>query len=146
MKRYIPILLLAVTTLGGCSNIITSSDIEREPHYNEVEDLHIEWNDMFDQNEDQYYVYVYAIACTACSMLREGIVNFSRNSGNNFYFVYPSDDIDYVDDEETAETSLGATSIADVHIYTTPTLIKITDGAVTYYSRDYYEIKSLIEE
>ena len=65
---------------------------------------------------------------------------------NRFIEENTSDDIDYVDDEETAEASLGATSIADVHIYTTPTLIKITDGTVTYYSRDYYEIKSLIEE
>ena len=146
MKHYILPLLVAFATLCGCSNIVTSSDEYREPHYNEVENMHIEWNDLFNQSQDNYYVYVYSVACTACSMLREDMVKFAKKEGQHFYFIYPSDDITFTDDEDVADASIGATSIENVNIYTTPTLMEITNKTVTYYSRDYYQIKALIEQ
>ena len=145
MKHILVILTTTFITLAGCGKEkgITSSN--NVPHYNEVEELHIEWNDLFNQNNDSYYAYVYSVTCTPCSMLREQVTSFSKGNYVNFYFVFPNDDIPFVNDENTADASLGKNNINDVYIYNTPTLIGITNKTITSYSRDYYEIKSFIE-
>lgn len=147
MKRIIALLVLSSTMLVGCQkgNDTSSSSHRYEPYYKDVENLHIEWNDMFNQSDDKYYVYAYSVTCTACSMLREEIIDFAKASYVNFYFIYPSDDINFVDTEEEAYASKGATAIENVSIYTTPTLIEITNRTITDYTRDYYEIKHFIE-
>ena len=145
MKRFI-VLLLPLILLVGCrqkNNEEQSS--KKDPFYNVVEDLHIEWKDMFLDKEEPFYVYVYSITCPPCSSLREQVVNFAQADYVPFYFVYPSDDIVFVDDVETAENSIGATRIEDVSIYNTPTLIGISNKKVTSYTRDYYAIKNFIE-
>ena len=85
MKRLLPFVLLPIFLLAGCqkNNKNTSSFIE--PHYEEVEELHIEWKDLLNQKEEQYFAYVYSVTCTPCSMLREEVINFATaaNGGRN---------------------------------------------------------------
>ena len=146
MKRLFAFLIICSTMLIGCQKQNdTSSSYRYEPYYKEAESFHIEWNDMFKQSEDKYYVYAYSIACVTCSMLREQVINFAKASYVPFYFIYPSDDMVFVDSEEEAFASIGATAIENVSIYTTPTLIEISDKAITTYIRDYYQIKDFLE-
>lgn len=145
MKNFFPLFFITLTLLTGCNKSQKNTPETKEPHYQEVEDLHIEWKDLFNQNNDRYYCYVYGVACSACSYLRESVTTFAKSEKEHFYFIYPSDDIVFVDDEETAIKSLGAKSIEDVSIYTTPTLIEISNKVITNYTRDYYQIKSFVE-
>lgn len=146
MKKLFVPLLIVCFALCGCTNKQgnTSSSFDG-PYYKEVEDLHIGWDDLFNQKENQYYAYVYSVTCTPCSMLREEVIEFARSGKVPFYFVNPNDDIPFVNDAETADASLGATSLENVYCLSTPTLIGITDKTVTTYSRDYYQIKGFIE-
>ena len=145
MKQYLVPLLIPIVMLVGCNKQKETTTTYNEPHYEEVEELHIEWKDIFNQENSAYYAYIYSVTCTPCSMLREEVINFAKGNNVNFYFVYPSDDIAFTDDSNLADASLGATSIENVYCYNTPTLIGITNKTITSYSRDYYEIKSFIE-
>ena len=145
MKRYL-LLLIPLILCSGCKkqNNEQSSSFS-SPHYNEVEELHIHWNDLFLQKDNEYYAYVYSVTCPPCSSLREEVITFAKSGRISFYFIYPSDDVPFIEDMELAESSLGATEIEDVYCYSTPTLIGITNKTITYYSRDYYNIKNQIE-
>ena len=145
MKHIFGIVITVLIALAGCGKNKGATSSYNEPHYNEVEEYHIEWKELFNQDNDSYYAYVYSVTCTPCSMLREEIINFAKGHYVNFYFIYPSDDISFTEDSSIADASLGKSSINDVYIYTTPTLIGITNKTITSYSRDYYEIKAFIE-
>ena len=145
MKHLFLLLIASSILLNGCGGQQEDTPINREPHYDEVENLHIEWKDLFNQEEDKYYAYVYSVTCTPCSMLRSEMIEFSQKNYVSFYFIYPSEDIPFVDDESLAKSSLGKSSLDDVYIYNTPTLIEITNKVITDYSNDYYEIKSFVE-
>ena len=147
MKKIIPLIMIMTATLCGCQKKGESntSSSYTEPHYQEVDDLHIEWKDLFNQQNDKYYAYVYSVMCTPCSMLREEVTTFARSGKAHFYFITATDDVPFVDNADLADSSLGATLLENVYCYNTPTLIEITANAVTKYSRDYYEIKDFIE-
>ena len=146
MKKVIPLIMIMTTMLCGCQKQGDSTTSSyTEPHYNEVEDLHIEWKDLFNQTDNQYYAYVYSVMCTPCSMLREQVTTFARSGKAHFYFITATEDVPFVDSADQADASLGATSLEGVYCYNTPTLREITADAVTKYSRDYYEIKAFIE-
>lgn len=146
-ERLLSLLLIPLTLLTSCQKSEDSSikDSDFTPYYNEVEDLHINWKDIFLMENEIYRIYVYSVTCTPCSMLREKIINYALKEGNNLYFIYPSDeDVPFVDDEELADSSLGATSIENIYCYSTPTLIEINNKVVTYYSHDYYQIEAYV--
>ena len=146
MKRIIPLIMVTTTMLCGCQKQgETTTHSYTEPFYNEVEDLHIEWKNLFNQQNDKYYAYVYSVMCTPCSMLREEVTTFARSGKTHFYFITATEDVPFVEDPDLADASLGATSLESVYCYNTPTLIEITANAVTKYSRNYYEIKAFIE-
>ena len=145
MKRILPLLLVSISLLSSCGNTEeTSTSSSKGPYYLEVENLHIEWKDLFNQN-NIYFVYIYSLACYTCSMLREDVINYALKEDTNMYFVYPEDDIPFTDDETLAKASLGATSIENVYCYVTPTLIEINNGVVVTYLNDYYQIRDIVK-
>ena len=144
MKRLLSLFLLS-TLLIGCNKQNNTETSHNEPHYAEVEELHIQWNDLFSQSEALYCAYVYSVSCTLCSYLRKDIVEFAKSNSIPFYFIYPSDDIPFVSDPAIADSSLGAKRIEDVYCFSTPTLIEIKDKEVINYLRDYYDIKDYMK-
>jgi|GEM_PF-6953436 len=148
MKHHILMLLLSSSLLCACNNTetaVSSSRAPSKPYYEEVESYHIHWDDLFAQEGNPYYCYIYGLACNACSSLREQATTLAQSSNIPFYFIYPNDDIPFVEAPAIAESSLGATTLDGVSCYSTPTLIEITDHTVTEYLRDYYQIKDFIE-
>lgn len=146
MKRILPLLFVSISLLSSCgANEETSASTSKKPYYIEVENLHIEWKDLFNQNNN-YFVYIYSLGCYTCSMLREDVINYALKEDTNFYFVYPEDDIAFTNDEELAKASIGATSIENVYCYVTPTLIEINNGIVVTYLNDYYQIRDIVKK
>ena len=145
MNRLLSLFIMSVTLLTGCNKQKEPTPSGKDPHYNEVEELHIGWKDLFNQEDDVYYAYVYSVSCVPCSSLREQVTTFAKGGYVHFYFVYPSDDVPFIDDSVQADNSLGATKIEDVYCYSTPCLIEISDHVITKYTRDYYEIKTFVE-
>ena len=145
MRHLFPLFMITITLLCGCNDQYQEVPPEREPHYSEVENLHIEWKDLFSQEDEFYCAYVYSVSCVPCSMLREQVINFAKENHIKFYFIFPSGDIPFVEDPVQADNSLGASKIEDVYCYNTPTLIEITNHTISKYLRDYYEIKGYME-
>ena len=150
MKRLV-LLLLPIVLLGGCSQKEENKKKEEtppsynEPHYNEVENLHIHWNDLLSKQDGTYYAYVYSVYCTHCSYLREKVVNFASSNVTPFFFIDPNDDIPFTQNMDLVNNSLGANKLEDVYVHMTPTLIGITDHVVSMYAQDYNEISSFID-
>ena len=149
MKKLLSLLLVLASLFGRCSKQEEEKKEETqtyiEPHYNEVEDFHIEWTNLLDQQEDDYYAYVYNVTCSPCSSLREQITGLAKSGKVKIYFVMPSDDIPFTDDLELAESSLGAFTVQNVYCYSTPTLMQITNKIVSMYTRDYSTIKNFLD-
>ena len=149
MRKLLVLLLLAPFVLSGCNQKPQEEPKEEdtayvEPHYNEVDDLHINWRDLFNQKEDKYYAYVYFVTCTMCSNIRPLITSVAKSGDISLYFVYPSEEIPFTDSEEQSASSLGKDKVEDVYIYMTPTLIEITNKVITMFTRDYYEIENFL--
>lgn len=149
MKWFLPLFLVLTCAFSGCSKKEPekegSNTNYEEPHYNEVEDLHIHWGCLFNQLDDKYYAYVYAVTCTPCSYLREKVTGVAKSGKIKLYFVDPNDDIPFTEDMDLAMSSLGKEKVEDVYCYSTPTLIEITNKVVTLYTRDYYEIDNFLD-
>ena len=149
MKRFLSLLLVSVSLLGGCKKEPEKKEEEThefvEPHYNEVEDLHIHWNALFDQPEEDYYVYVYFVMCTACSSIREQITSVAKSGEVKIYFVYPSDDVPFTDDLDVANASLGQSNLENVNVYMTPTLIEVKNKVISTFTNDYSTIKNFLD-
>ena len=145
MKRLKSLLFIPLIVLSGCAKQKEPEEPKQEPHYEEVENLHIKWENLFNQEDDKYYAYIYSVTCVPCSMLREQVIEFAKASYVHFYFIYPSDEIPFVENPAQADGSIGASSIENVYCYSTPCLIEITDHTITNYSRDHYEIKDFME-
>lgn len=145
MKHIFTVFIVLFTLLNQCSQNNKEQEEKKEPHYVEVEEYHINWSDLFVQEDDTYYVYVYSIACVYCSQIREKITDLAKKELVDLYFVYPSDDITFINDEEKAYSSIGASKIEDVYIYTTPTLMKISDKIIEEYTRNYDEINAFLD-
>ena len=149
MKKLLPLFLVLFATFSGCAKKNNeegeSEKIYEEPHYNEVEDLHIHWDSLFNQLDDKYYAYVYSVTCTPCSYLREKVTSVAKTGEISIYFVFPSDDVPFTEDMDLALSSLGKEKVEDVYCYSTPTLIEITNKVVTLYSRDYNEINNILD-
>ena len=56
----------------------------------------------------------------------------------------PSDDVAFTSDLDLAMSSLGKKDVKDVYIYSTPTLIEITDKTISLYTREYSEIDNFL--
>ena len=141
MKKILSLLILPILLLTGCH---IEEPSYQEPYYEEVKDLHINWIDLFNVELDTYYVYIYSVTCIQCSALRDDLVNYARKENSHLYFVYPSEDITFTNDEELALSSLNKSNLEDIYIYTTPTLMEINKKIVSLYNKDYYEIRNIL--
>ena len=147
MRKLLPLVLLISFTLSGCSKKPQEEENNttyKEPIYQEVEDLHIEFKDLFNQKEDKYYAYFYFVTCSWCSYLRPQITEVAKSGNSTIYFVFPSEELPYTDDLDLALSSQGKDKLEDVYLYSTPCLIEITNKIITMYTRDYYEIENFL--
>ena len=147
MKKLLSLLLLIPFTFSGCNKKSQEEENKttyKEPIYQEVENLHIEWKDLFNQKEDKYYAYFYSVTCSWCSYLRPDITEIAKSGKETIYFVYPSEELPFTEDLDVAMSSLGKDKIEDVYLYSTPCLIEITNKIITMYTRDYYEIENFL--
>ena len=147
MRKLLPLVLLIPFALSGCNKKPQEEENNtkyEEPIYQEVEDLHIEFKDLFNQKEDKYYAYFYFVTCSWCSYLRPQITEIAKSGNPTIYFVFPSEELPYTDDLDLALSSQGKDKLEDVYLYSTPCLIEITNKIITMYTRDYYEIENFL--
>ena len=118
--------LFAIVSCNYKSKTIENS--ENTSHdYGEISSHEIMWKDLFSIGIPQYFVYFYSPTCSHCNEIKQTIIEYAL-SDERMYFVKYSDEITispFVGD------TIGATTIEEVSIMGTPSLIEITDGVLT---------------
>lgn len=124
--------ILIIPLLVGCKstevvhNTIEENTpiIEIDHEYNEVDYMHIEWEEIFNGGSDPYYVYFYSITCSHCENLKNEIIEIALNR-NDIFFVKASNKIVLKND---VIYTIGAGNIRDFAILGYPSLIKIENN------------------
>ncbi len=122
-RKFLPLLLLCLSTVA-CSPTIEET-IEEAPayEYSMIEDKLITKNEVFLQDSNFYYVYIFSKTCTHCGKIKNQIIPYSLGD-DNFYYLEFSDQIKIV--SNTAFT-IGTYNPEDIAIRGTPTLLIIED-------------------
>ena len=89
--------------------------------YDLTQDKTIEWNNLFNQNPDFYYVYVYSPKCGHCNDIKQDVISYSLDK-DNFYFVLFDTN---VPTSEFYLDCVGSKDVKDVSIAGTPSLLTI---------------------
>lgn len=109
--------------------------------YNEVEDLHIFYSEIFKQQQASYFVYFYSLTCSHCASIKNEIIKFALSKIETIYFVKSSPEI--VIDENKAQ-ELGISNVVDLAIRGYPSLIKIEESKLTLNVAGVLPIKSVL--
>ena len=111
--------------LISCSVSDNSSTIVNYD-YDMVKNLHLDFENIFNVDKKEYYVYFYSKNCLHCLLLKNEIIPLALKK-DNLYFV------EYVDEIPIGSNvidTIGATTIDEFFIIGTPTLIYINDKRV----------------
>lgn len=132
--------LLLFFILTSCSTASDSSIIKHD--YSEIQDIQISYLDVFNQKEDEYYVYYYQTTCYYCHGIKSKIINYALNNPP-FYFIGIVEDEGFL--SHIKEETIGATDPLHAFSMMTPQLSLIKDRKVkeTYIGVD--EILNIIE-
>lgn len=129
MRAKFIILFLLLTT--SCDFRKQEQDYSTNEKLDEVcvdyPDNFILWNDLFNQNTEKYFVYVFSYDCYYCKEIKNDIVSFCNVSIAPVFLVEytKSVTVDYKTDK-----TIGAKTIDNVFIRGTPTMIFIKDGEI----------------
>ena len=127
MKRlFLLPLSLCLLSCQSTSNSQETTYILPKHDYSEIIDKTIKWNDLFNQGQLLYYVYIYSVTCSHCQNIKDEIISKSLEL-DNFYFIEYKKDIPII---KNASLTIGMNDIKDIGILGTPTLIWILDKEV----------------
>ncbi len=117
MKRYLSLLFFPF--LIGCKEQIPLD-------YDSFQERMIEYQDLFEQDFDNYYVYIYSNHCGHCEDFKEEILQVFKNNENMYLIKYSNK----IETSSRIDDTIGSTSIENVHILGTPTLMEIYKGVL----------------
>lgn len=139
-KRYYALILLC-SLLSSCDFLSNARVLknDNEPvndetrvsshSYDEISDKKIYWNEVFKQQELDYFVYFYSLSCSHCESLKDDIIGYSLSIEEKMYFVESSPEV--VVDENLSK-NVGVDSINQLGIKGYPSLIRIEEKKVIY--------------
>lgn len=124
MRRIL--LITFLISLSGC----WTNDIIQEPiNIPDVDypDAFIEWNDLFNQKEENYFVYVFSYTCYYCKEIKDKIISFYEQSKYTMFFCEYSKEIPI---GQNITNTIESNDINSMFIKGTPSLILISEGTV----------------
>ena len=121
MKR---ILLTSVMCLLLCSCQKNKNNGLRTYDYTDEDIVKyvIDWDNVFKQEERDYYVYIYSKTCGYCKEIKQKILAKVIEENPKIYLVEYSEKISIITDPEYI---IGKQNIEEIGIVGTPTLIEI---------------------
>ena len=120
-------LLIGLTfLLVGCKKSVTSSEITSISEtiaydYDVVQEKMIMWNDLFSIEKEKYSTYIYSTRCGHCNEIKQEVISHALND-DSFFFVEYNQNIPITDN---VEPTIGKSSVEDISILGTPTLLVI---------------------
>lgn len=93
--------------------------------YEDFMDIKLEWKNLFSPAKSQYFVYIYSVSCGHCERIKEEVLNYIYDDRESYYLMECCDEIPL---SVTTDETFGKTTIDEVSILGTPTLLQITEG------------------
>lgn len=129
MGKFIRLFIIPIFLyLSSCAN---SSSVGGLPHisysYDDVIDYYASWENVFSIDMPNYNIYIYSIHCAHCANLKDHIIPYALEHKNIFFIEYTKD----IPIGSNADSTIGITSIDNLFIKGTPSLINITESVVT---------------
>lgn len=132
--KIVQSLVIPLLILCGCN---ANNQHEEQHNYHEIKDRLIQWNDIFNQDEDDYLVYFYSERCGYCNEIKQDVLKFYLQEYMPMYFVCT--DFDVVVGPRSDLT--GVDSIDDFFIFGTPFLTRLKQHIVSNYYVGVSEIR-----
>lgn len=134
--------------LGSCSLTkkeakIDVSDVvipETDHEYFEVEHMFINYSDIFNENKEVYYVYIYSLTCNHCQELKNWIIETALKRDDIFFLKGSNNDVITTDVSNT----IGISNTKDLSILGYPTLLKISNKILVQNVAGNSQIKGLL--
>lgn len=126
----LPISLICLTscipTTKNSSIIKTSSTFNSEVNheYSEINKYRITWNEIFDVQLNDYFVYFFQRTCSHCESIKNKIIEEAFKRENIFFYEDSGETVLAKDVSYT----IGLTSVENFTIQGFPSLIEIVDG------------------
>ncbi len=140
--------LLVLFSFTSCFSESEDNEPEIIYTYNQLfEEQRISWNDIFSF-EGEYHVYIYSLGCVHCTELKNDIIEYALYKAvTPIYFVCYEE---YIDEIPTGSVddiylTIGATSISEIFLGATPSLLGINDHILTFYLCGPEPIRELLE-
>ena len=123
--------------------LVGGTKVINEPvfhNYHEIKDRLIPWNEIFNQEEDYYFVYFYSETCGHCNDIKQDVLNYYFESINPMYFVCTNYEAVIGPKKEL----YGIDNIDEFYIFGTPFMIEIKDHTILDYYAGTIEILEFI--
>lgn len=138
--------------LSGCN---TNNKDKEELSYEDFINYKIEAKDFYNINKEEYYIYIYQIACPPCSYLKDLLFDLLNKNPSNFFIYdggdYLSKDKDLFkvnnkdkSDEELILEMLGVNTTKDTYIFKSPSLYIINNNKLKNVLLDVNEIEKVL--
>lgn len=118
-------LLLLLFLITSCG----SSYAQTKHNYHEIKDRIINWNQIFEVNDERYLVYFYSERCGYCNDIKQEILNYYFLHIDSLYFVCTDLEIKTGPIKELT----GINNIDYFYIFGTPFLVEFNLQTVTNY-------------
>ena len=118
-KNLFTLLLLTIPSIS-CKPSTLQDKVPYD--YDDFLSSHLNWEDIFSPNEEDYYVYVYSKTCGHCIQIKEDVLEYAFTSIISFYFV---EYVNQIPGDYDVSDTIGATEYSMVSILGTPTLLEI---------------------
>ena len=127
MKKFGLVLLLF---LSSCSTP------QKKLDYSDFQNRTIEWNNLFDQYQTEYEVYIYSTYCLYCYEIKDDILNYGYHKENFFLIIYNDiyDTIDNRGNKSNAKVSYDKKTeykvgnSKKIYVYKNKKLVKVVTG------------------
>ena len=128
--------------LVSCTNTKKTVPETKELDYSIVE-THIDWKEIFNQQETDYFVYFYSTTCAHCRNIKQDILNYYLSEKVDLYFVC----MDKIDDRYSNQYEIiGVCDSNKLYILGTPFLIEVNDYKVYQYYAGEKAIKEFLSK
>lgn len=141
--RKIFTLLFLFFTLESCRKPVNSQVFSSfsSSEISEINRSEINWVNLLEQSEEDYYAYIYSETCYYCKKIKEEIEEFSKVKKT--YYVLFNEDVPISSERGDL---IGVDDISSLYILGTPTLFHIEDKKVKNCFIGFNEIQAYIKE
>ena len=122
------VFLSFLALLTSCNEIVPESETIQEVTI-EYPSSFIQWSELFTQESNSYFIYVFAYDCYYCNLLKKKVICFHETCKFPVYFCEYTKSIPIAHD---IDNTIGKNKIDDVFIKGTPTLILINEKSITF--------------